>query len=64
MNDLHRIGGVPAVMKALLDAGVLDGDASPSPAARWARSWPRAPVRPATAKIIQGCPTRSTAPAG
>src|SRR6185295_5311199 len=27
MSDIDRIGGVPVVMKALLDAGVLDGDA-------------------------------------
>jgi dihydroxy-acid dehydratase len=27
MSDLDRIGGVPVVMKALLDAGALDGDA-------------------------------------
>lgn len=27
MNDLHEIGGTPAVMKALLDAGLLDGSA-------------------------------------
>jgi dihydroxy-acid dehydratase len=26
MEDLHRVGGVPAVMKYLLDAGLLDGD--------------------------------------
>lgn len=26
MNDVDRIGGVPVVMKALLDAGLLDGD--------------------------------------
>ncbi|HEY5674929.1 MAG TPA: dihydroxy-acid dehydratase [Malonomonas sp.] len=26
MNDLHRIGGVPLVMKQLLDAGYLHGD--------------------------------------
>ncbi|ORJ59781.1 dihydroxy-acid dehydratase [Geothermobacter hydrogeniphilus] len=26
MNDLHRIGGVPMVMKTLLDAGFLHGD--------------------------------------
>jgi dihydroxy-acid dehydratase len=25
MNDLHRVGGTPAVMRALLDAGMLDG---------------------------------------
>jgi dihydroxy-acid dehydratase len=25
MNDLHRAGGTPAVLKALLDAGLLDG---------------------------------------
>src|SRR4029077_10160195 len=26
MNDLHKAGGTPAVMKALLDAGLLHGD--------------------------------------
>src|SRR5699024_4248968 len=26
MNDVDRIGGVPVIMKALLDAGVLHGD--------------------------------------
>jgi dihydroxy-acid dehydratase len=26
MNDLHRVGGTPAVLKALLDAGYLHGD--------------------------------------
>ena len=26
MEDLHAVGGIPAVMKLLLDAGLLDGD--------------------------------------
>src|SRR5207237_4695376 len=26
MNDLHRVGGTPAVLKALLEAGFLHGD--------------------------------------
>lgn len=26
MNDVHRLGGTPAVMRALLDAGMLHGD--------------------------------------
>lgn len=26
MFDLHKVGGTPAVMKALLDAGMIDGD--------------------------------------
>ena len=26
MNDVDRVGGVPVVMKALLDAGLLNGD--------------------------------------
>ncbi|WGW13005.1 dihydroxy-acid dehydratase [Saxibacter everestensis] len=26
MNDVHKIGGVPVIMKALLDAGLLNGD--------------------------------------
>ena len=25
MNDLHRVGGTPAVLRALLDAGLIDG---------------------------------------
>ena len=27
MTDVDRVGGVPVVMKALLDAGLLHGDA-------------------------------------
>jgi dihydroxy-acid dehydratase len=27
MNDVDKIGGIPVVMKALLDAGLMDGDA-------------------------------------
>jgi dihydroxy-acid dehydratase len=27
MNDLHKIGGIPVVLKALLDAGLIHGDA-------------------------------------
>ena len=27
MNDLDRVGGLPVLMKALLDAGLLHGDA-------------------------------------
>jgi len=27
MNDLHEVGGVPVVLRELLDAGLLDGDA-------------------------------------
>jgi len=26
MEDLHQVGGIPAVMKMLLDAGMIDGD--------------------------------------
>src|SRR5262249_37801346 len=26
MEDLHRVGGIPAVMKMLLEAGMIDGD--------------------------------------
>jgi dihydroxy-acid dehydratase len=26
MNDLHEVGGTPAVLRALLDAGMIDGD--------------------------------------
>jgi dihydroxy-acid dehydratase len=27
MNDLHKIGGIPVVLKALMDAGLIHGDA-------------------------------------
>ena len=26
MEDLHQVGGLPAVMKMLLEAGMIDGD--------------------------------------
>ncbi len=39
MTDVDRIGGVPVVMKALLDAGLLHGDvADRHRAARWPRT--------------------------
>ena len=27
MTDVDRVGGIPVVLKALLDAGLIDGDA-------------------------------------
>ena len=39
MLDLHRVGGVPAVLKAMLEAGRSTATASPSPGGRSKRSW-------------------------
>ena len=38
-TDLHRVGGIPLVMKMLLDAGLLHGDCMTSPARRSRRTW-------------------------
>ena len=41
MTDVDRIGGIPVVLKALLDAGLVDGDAHDrAPAGRWPRTSP------------------------
>ena len=43
--DLHRVGGVGVVLKALLDGGHLHGDcARRCRAARWPRNWRGAPA--------------------
>ena len=39
MNDLHQIGGLPMVMKTLLDAGFLHGDCLTVTGGRWPRTW-------------------------
>ena len=37
MHDLHRVGGTPAVLRALLDAGFLHGDCMTVTGKRWPR---------------------------
>ena len=48
MSDLDRVGGVPMVLKHLLDAGLLHGDVHDrAPAGRWPRTSPSIdPPRP------------------
>ena len=38
MNDVDKVGGIPVVMKALLDAGLMHGDCTDR---HRARRWPR-----------------------
>ena len=46
MSDLDRVGGVPVVLKHLLDAGLLHGDVHHrAPARRWPRTSPRSTRR-------------------
>ena len=64
MTDIDRIGGVPVVMKALLDAGLLHGDALTVTGKTMAENLRRASRRPTrTARSSARWPTRSTAPA-
>jgi dihydroxy-acid dehydratase len=46
MNDLHRIGGLPMVMKTLLDAGYLHGDCVTVTGHTLAENLADAPLRP------------------
>jgi dihydroxy-acid dehydratase len=46
MNDLHRIGGLPMVMKTLLDAGFLHGDCVTVTGLTLAENLADAPLRP------------------
>ena len=39
-KDLHAVGGVHAVLRALLDAGALHGDCLTLSVRRWSRRWP------------------------
>jgi dihydroxy-acid dehydratase len=41
MTDIDRAGGVPVVMKALLDAGLLHGDCLTVTGATMRRTWNR-----------------------
>ena len=51
MEDLYHAGGIQAVVRQLIDAGLMDGSALTWPAARWPRRWP-AP-RVADADVIR-----------
>ena len=65
MNDVDKVGGIPVVMKALLDAGLLHGDV---PHRHRARRWPRtsttlAPADRRRRRDPRARPSRSTRPA-
>ena len=52
MNDLHAIGGLPMVMKTLLDAGFLHGDCLTVTGKSLAENLAAAPQRPPDQEII------------
>lgn len=52
MNDLHKIGGLPMVMKTLLDAGYLHGDCVTVTGRTIAENLADAPQRPENQDII------------
>ena len=54
MNDVDKVGGIPMVMKALLDAGLMHGDVPDRDRqARWPRTSRPSPRRRSTATIIR-----------
>ena len=63
MNDLHRIGGVPMVMKLLLDAGFLHGDCPTVTGKNIAENLIDAPILPSDQQVIFS-PESPYAPAG
>ncbi len=62
MTDIDRVGGVPVVMKALLDAGLLHGDCLTVRAERSLRTSPTCPRRTPMVTCCAPCPSRSTGP--
>ena len=65
MSDLDRVGGVPVVLKHLLDAGLLHGDCHDrAPARRWPRTSPSSTRRGPTASSCTRSTRRSTPRAG
>lgn len=62
MNDLHKIGGLPMVMKTLLDAGFLHGDCMTVTGRTLAENLADAPQRPEDQDILYS-PERPFAPA-
>ena len=63
MNDLHRIGGLPMVMRTLLDAGLLHGDCLTVTGRTIAENLADAPLRPDNQDIFYS-PEQPYAPAG
>ena len=63
MVDVDRVGGVPVVMKALLDAGLLHGDALTVTGRSVAENLAHSPRQSRTARSSTRSATRSTAPA-
>jgi dihydroxy-acid dehydratase len=61
MNDLHRIGGLPMVMKTLLDSGYLHGDCITVTGRTLAENLAVAPSRPEGQDIFF-CPDQPYAP--
>jgi len=62
MNDLHRLGGVPMVMKSLLDAGFLHGDCLTVTGRSVAENLAEVPERPADQQVFYA-PEKPLAPA-
>ncbi|MDH3453838.1 MAG: dihydroxy-acid dehydratase [Desulfuromonadales bacterium] len=62
MNDLHKIGGLPMVMKTLLDAGFLHGDCMTVTGRTIAENLADAPLRPANQDVFYS-PDQPYAPA-
>ena len=62
MNDLHEIGGLPMVMKTLLEAGYLHGDCLSVTGRTLAENLAEAPSRPANQDIFYS-PEQPYAPA-
>ena len=52
MNDLHKIGGLPMVMKTLLDAGYLHGDCMTVTGKTLAENLADSPLRPENQDVI------------
>ena len=63
MNDLHRIGGLPMVMRTLLDAGFLHGDCLTVTGRTLAENLAEAPARPEGQEVFMP-PDRPYAAAG
>jgi dihydroxy-acid dehydratase len=62
MNDLHKIGGLPMVMKTLLDAGFLHGDCMTVTGRTIAENLDDAPLRPENQDVFYS-PEQPYAPA-
>jgi dihydroxy-acid dehydratase len=62
MNDLHKIGGLPMVMKTLLDAGFLHGDCMTVTGRTLAENLADAPLRPENQDVFYS-PDQPYAPA-